>query len=352
MRFPEIHIYSILFLSMASTEKLKVLKRPVVDEIAAVPTGKLYGNLGNFCTNYNLLKKLLAGSCKVGLGVILGSSPNKFGKKKVINNTNSPKKQLSLLQRSSSSSSLIGHDFQNVPDQSPIGMLMTKTPLSLNLNPSSTSFTGDSNNNNFIVSDQIRDHVLMEKTSCVFRSDSMSTTTNNNGSKKLIAICSKHRIAGFLSLEEIEKSDNYSRKITNYLPNLKVITHMYNYCILEFPQIQSSNNKGRNFNNQYPLLYPPRRRPRWPSSSSDTTQSNFLKNCETCDRLLEGHDIYIYRYYKYNTHAYVHISMRIDRNVLCVHLKVILLCRGESSFCSPECRHRKVNAERDLEKLQ
>lgn len=323
---------------MASTEKLRLLKRPVVDEIAAVPTEKFYGNLGNFCTNYNLLKKLLAGSCKVGLGVILGSPPDKFRKKKVINNPNSPKKQLSSLQRSSSSSSLIGHDFQNVPDQSPIGMLMTKTPLSLNLNP---SFTGDSNNNNLVVSDQIRDHVLMEKTSCVFGADSMSTTTNNSGSKKLIAICSKHRIAGSLSLEEIEKSDNYSRKITNYLPNLKVITHMYNYCILEFPQIQSSNSKGRNFNNQYPQFYPPRRRRRRPSSS-DTTQSNFLKNCETCDRLLEGHDIYIYRYYKYNTHAYVHISMRIDRNVL---LKVILLCRGESSFCSPECRHRKVNAE-------
>ncbi|KAI5660573.1 hypothetical protein M9H77_29366 [Catharanthus roseus] len=135
------------------------------------------------------------------------------------------------------------------------------------------------------------------------------------GGSNLSTVCTKHGNSGYLKLEDIENSDNYTKITSNYLPYPK-ITHMYNNCILEFPPPRHSLYGS--FDDKppaggYRAVHNPRR---W---SVFCTNEKFLKNCESCEKSLDGIDIYIYK--------------------------------GESSFCSLRCRYWKFIAERDFLKI-
>ncbi|XP_008786298.2 FCS-Like Zinc finger 10-like isoform X2 [Phoenix dactylifera] len=114
-----------------------------------------------------------------------------------------------------------------------------------------------------------------------------------------------------LSASEIELSEDYTC-IISHGPNPKT-THIFGDCILESHTIQSPDSKnklGREGGGSSWLVKCPEDSPPCPSN-------DFLSNCFSCKKKLEGKDIYMYR--------------------------------GEKAFCSCNCRDREILIEEEME---
>ncbi|XP_057466852.1 FCS-Like Zinc finger 10-like [Actinidia eriantha] len=126
-------------------------------------------------------------------------------------------------------------------------------------------------------------------------------------------IGSAHDFIGSLSAREIELSEDYTC-VKTYGPNPKT-THIFGDCILECHNnnlTTLSENEGKK--NQFPLAVAVERAEiPIPYPSSD-----FLSFCYSCQKKLEGEDIYMYR--------------------------------GEKAFCSWGCRSQEILIEEVMER--
>ncbi|XP_010925327.1 FCS-Like Zinc finger 10 isoform X2 [Elaeis guineensis] len=115
-----------------------------------------------------------------------------------------------------------------------------------------------------------------------------------------------------LSASEIELSEDYTC-IISHGPNPKT-THIFGDCILEshrIPSPDSMNKLGKEGGGSSWLVECPEDSP--PCASND-----FLSNCFSCKKKLEGKDIFMYR--------------------------------GEKAFCSCDCRNKEILIEEEMEK--
>ncbi|CAK9174623.1 unnamed protein product [Ilex paraguariensis] len=161
---------------------------------------------------------------------------------------------------------------------------------------------------------------------CLFGSSNLSYNQNPNASSKTSSqnkdtpcpIASPlHRSFFDLTLEEMEQLEEYTR-ISFHGPNRKV-THIF--CDYIFECHPSDLSSFTETNGQVGESYQVANQ--W-GSSIRNLRDDFLKNCYTCKKNLEGIDIYMYR--------------------------------GDGTFCSYECRYEEIltdrirEIEREMEK--
>lgn len=200
---------------------------------------------------------------KVGLGILLSSPAEPFGKNIVFGH---------------GQVKVTGDFIKPLPSSSSIDEII------INIDPPKEEIIISSQ-------EEITNNVITHEWPCVF-SVMDPVIKKKGGGSNLSTVCTKHGNTGYLKLEDIENSDNYTKITSNYLPYPK-ITHMYNNCILEFPPPRHSlygSFDDKPPAGRYRAVHNPRR---W---SVFCTNEKFLKNCESCEKSLDGIDIYIYKY--------------------------------------------------------
>ncbi|XP_008793453.2 FCS-Like Zinc finger 8-like [Phoenix dactylifera] len=127
-----------------------------------------------------------------------------------------------------------------------------------------------------------------------------------------ISLGSSHGFISSLSASEIELSEDYTC-IISHGPNPKT-THIFGDCVLESHPIQSPDSKnklGKEGGGSSWLV-------KCPVDSPPCPSNDFLSHCFSCNKKLEGKDIYMYR--------------------------------GEKAFCSCNCREQEILIEEETEK--
>ncbi|KAH7681857.1 Zinc finger LIM-type protein [Dioscorea alata] len=147
--------------------------------------------------------------------------------------------------------------------------------------------------------------------SCSLVREGMNSSSNFSGSLP-INFGSSHGLIASLSASEIELSEDYTC-IISHGPNPKT-THIFGDCILESHPSVSPRlmNKDLGVGGRSSSLL--KCSEDLPSHSPD----DFLSYCFSCNKKLEGKDIYIYR--------------------------------GEKAFCSCDCREQEILIEQEMEK--
>ncbi|KAG1330062.1 FCS-Like Zinc finger 10 [Cocos nucifera] len=139
-----------------------------------------------------------------------------------------------------------------------------------------------------------------------------ATNLDNFSGSLPISFGSSRGLMASLSASEIELSEDYTC-IISHGPNPKT-THIFGDCILESHTISSPDSKnklGKEGGGSSWLVDCPEDLPPCPSN-------DFLSNCFSCKKKLEGKDIFMYR--------------------------------GEKAFCSCDCRDKEILIEEEMEK--
>lgn len=133
----------------------------------------------------------------------------------------------------------------------------------------------------------------------------------NNPFPRPLTLCTVHKCAGFLRLEDIQDSESYTRVDVNF-PRVKV-THRFNDCILLFPPINNQLIRFRGQIRGWPMDFEYSQSPptlylspgvEIPSDPSSSNPPPILKHCMECYRPLDKKDAYLYRFIS-NIYIYI-----------------------------------------------